>query len=510
MMKGWGSSQKLGDQKYVTMQSISGGKVAADMLPKAVYTEDTVNRVPEGGTYKSIRLTAHGISIGQMIRFVAGVNDGVELTVSSVTANEIFFEHKLSLAVTATDEFISLKYLTLTVDRSGNLQTSQGPLQFVKDSAVVQVIKDTANPANTTALPVEIVAVDGTEINITAGDINVQLSHTGANPDSTQLGDGTNILGITASNEALVKDADVLAELLLQKALLTSLDGKDFSTSAKQDSAKVTADAILAKIIAAPSTEAKQDTAITALGAILTDLELKADLTETQPVSLASSPLPTGASTEATLAAVLAKIIAAPSTEAKQDTAITSIDAITAKLIVAPATEAKQDVLEATLEAILAKIIVAPATEAKQDTSILSIDAITAKLIVAPATEAKQDTIITELTAIKDDKVNLATLATVAPISIVGSNIPALGDATGLQIVASTADITRKIQTIEDIGEYLGLYSGAPSSLVLVCILPIAGGIVDVNIPIGTRLSIKHLKASVISSDTYFSANLIG
>lgn len=40
---------------------------------------------------------------------------------------------------------------------------------------------------------------------------------------------------------------------------------------------------------------------------ILAELQLKADLTETQPVSVASLPLPTGASTEATLALIKAK-----------------------------------------------------------------------------------------------------------------------------------------------------------------------------------------------------------
>jgi len=50
-----------------------------------------------------------------------------------------------------------------------------------------------------------------------------------------------------------------------------------------------------------PATEDKQDS-------LLTELQLKADLTETQPVSVASLPLPTGAATEA-----------------KQDTAITQL-----------------------------------------------------------------------------------------------------------------------------------------------------------------------------------------
>lgn len=38
------------------------------------------------------------------------------------------------------------------------------------------------------------------------------------------------------------------------------------------------------------------------------------------PVSLTDTPLPTDASTETTVAAILAKLIAAPATEAKQDT----------------------------------------------------------------------------------------------------------------------------------------------------------------------------------------------
>lgn len=62
------------------------------------------------------------------------------------------------------------------------------------------------------------------------------------------------------------------------------------------------------------------------LANLLTELQLKADLTETQPVSVITLPLPLGASTEVTLAAVLAKIIAAPSTEAKQDAEIVKLN----------------------------------------------------------------------------------------------------------------------------------------------------------------------------------------
>lgn len=154
---------------------------------------------------------------------------------------------------------------------------------------------------------------------------------------------------------------------------VTIADGDDVTQGAVADAAvaagaagtnsaklrRISADlsALLTKVIAAPSTEAKQDAMIALLTAIagslagtiavsggLTDAELRASPV---PVSATALPLPTGASTEATLAAVLAKIIAAPATEAKQDTGNTALANILAKIIAAPATEAKQDALNA-------------------------------------------------------------------------------------------------------------------------------------------------------------------
>lgn len=67
------------------------------------------------------------------------------------------------------------------------------------------------------------------------------------------------------------------------------------------------------------------------------------------------------------LVAILAKIISAPATEAKQDTLIGHVDGVEAALT---ALLAKDFATQTTLAAILAKIIAAPATEAKQDTAI--------------------------------------------------------------------------------------------------------------------------------------------
>lgn len=71
--------------------------------------------------------------------------------------------------------------------------------------------------------------------------------------------------------------AATAANQLLEIAELEALNLVDFATEAKQDT-QITRLNLLA-------TEAKQDTQITSLASLLTELQLKADLTETQPVS---------------------------------------------------------------------------------------------------------------------------------------------------------------------------------------------------------------------------------
>ncbi len=122
---------------------------------------------------------------------------------------------------------------------------------------------------------------------------------------------------------------DVNTELDAQSTTLTSIDGKDFATQTTLAAldAKVTAvdttdkstatkqdaqTALLTTIDADTSTLAATDFATqTTSAAILAELALKADLTETQPVSAASLPLPAGAAVES-----------------KQDSAITELQSL--------------------------------------------------------------------------------------------------------------------------------------------------------------------------------------
>jgi|GEM_PF-1031637 len=145
--------------------------------------------------------------------------------------------------------------------------------------------------------------------NPTADDYEAILGRNGASRVELYGPDGNPIS--TSSGKLAVRATEI-------ESLLNDIKGKDFAT-------QTTLEAILAKLIATPATEAKQDTLISHVDGM-----------------------------ESALASILAKLIDAPATEAKQDTLISHVDgvesalaSILAKLIDAPATEAKQDALAA-------------------------------------------------------------------------------------------------------------------------------------------------------------------
>lgn len=270
----------------------------------------------------------------------------------------------------------------------GNTKPLPSGLFILKDGVYLPVAKDTGVPANTNPVPVELVGAAG-PINITAGDIGVQLTDLGVNFDRTRIGNGTNQWDMNASGEGLVHDADALAELRVISAV-------DFAT------------------------EAKQDTQITALGSLLTELQLKADLTETQPVSVQSSALPTGAATEVTLATV-----------AKEATLNSLLTAFNAEDF---ATAVNQNTMIGHLANIAAEDF---ATSAKQDTMIASLASIASEDF---ATETTLAAMSAKLPASLGKKADTASLSvTLANNEVVSTQERALacGTVTDLTIAGS-------------------------------------------------------------------------
>ena len=231
MSKGFATQSKRSIQNFATIQDVDSGKKALDVIQHGFYVIPSTSFTIASFDEFSIEVVAHDARITDQLR----INTITYIIIEIVDVDNLVLSEKVQYASIGDDVEI-LRPTSQVMAEDGSFITSTGPIQFIQDTVSVKVTQDTADPTNNIGLPVELVGASG-DINITAGDINVQTSHTEANPDSVQLGDGTTLLGITLANEAKVSDASSLAEL----------------------------QAILAKIIVLPATEAKQDDIISAI-----------------------------------------------------------------------------------------------------------------------------------------------------------------------------------------------------------------------------------------------------
>lgn len=78
-----------------------------------------------------------------------------------------------------------------------------------------------------------------------------------------------------------------------------------------------------------------------------------------------------------------------------------------------------------------------------------------------------------------------------------------------VQLIAATSGVIKRVQTIEDVGEFMALYLDAARTQ-LICILPLAGGTIDVSIALGVAVYIGALRDVDIVADTLFNAHFLG
>ena len=187
--------------------------------------------VEAGSTDSLIVITGHTAVKGDLIRITSSANGISEL---EMFVNEIVDANSFKLAGVVSADFaagdtidiyraISPKF---EPDGSMSATLTPSPIRINVDTGggptSTEVLDDQATPANTVPIPVRLYGTSS-NINITADELNVQLSHTGGTPDSIQVGNGTNLMAVNASLEAQVRDDDA-------NTTLTSIDGKDFAT----------------------------------------------------------------------------------------------------------------------------------------------------------------------------------------------------------------------------------------------------------------------------------------
>ncbi len=350
---------------YATVQDVVGERSGIDMVQhgKSKVLSDLI--IEAGSVGRKIKSTSHGMKKGWIMQPTSGVSTGEEIAVLLIVdVDHFIISAPFDMAI--GDTFDVYRHITANYNADGDLNvqvTSAGvveynedgvqtkvfrdttdpllnknlpvqddsvkasideqTLKFIKDGLVVEV-SDNSNPSNVAAIPVKIMASDGTNVTINAGDINVRISSEGANFDSTRVGDGTGkYVEITSDNEAKVNDekngikldtiatavddlaTSGLATEAKQDAVISALTG--ISTEAKQDAAI----AILSDL----STEAKQDLILTALGLQATSAKQDtlitgvsglptsglATNTKLEELKTAIAAISTGLATEATL-----------------------------------------------------------------------------------------------------------------------------------------------------------------------------------------------------------------
>lgn len=241
--------------QHLSVQEVSGRRGAADTVIHGTTIVSSAHAIEAGSVKKKIVSTAHGAKRGWVMRPSTGNSSSEEIIITEIIdANTFAIAYEADLAI--ADTFDILKFITPNYTGTGDLNvvvSGSGPTMFVLDGVdtnveedtvvpanntplpskmfieidgiTYPVKKDTGTPANTVSVPVEITGASG-PINITAGDINVQLTDLGANFDRTRIGDGTNQWNMNGSNEGLVHDSDNLVQTSATALSVASIDTK--------------------------------------------------------------------------------------------------------------------------------------------------------------------------------------------------------------------------------------------------------------------------------------------
>ena len=321
--KGYSTQEKDDRLKseFVTIQPIGPKKfgldVSVSMYHQLVNDGDLIDAVPleENGDVVSLTINGHGANKGDIVYFKTGnqANRQIKIwdvpDVNTIVLAETIVSSEPLPAI--GDEIDILAPIMPRTNAEGDIYVTSGGTKFIKDGSEVLVTEDTVTPANNLPLPVKLTGLDG-DVVINSPNLNlaVQLDHDSANPDSVQIGDGTEIVQINASGEMQTSDDAARTSL---GNLLTELQAKADLTETQPVSAAT---------LPLPTGAATETT----LGNLLTELQAKADLSETQPVSAASLPLPTGAATETTLGNLLTELQAKADLSETQPVSATNLD----------------------------------------------------------------------------------------------------------------------------------------------------------------------------------------
>lgn len=462
MNKGYSSSRKANGSEvaFPTVEPIREEQHGLSVLAHVFTREVGLDAAEAGSGVGLIVATGHAALKGDVIRMTSGASAEKESKVVRVEADNIYLADEV--AVSDTDAFQILRHKYAVVDDDGNLQVAvaPSPIFYERDGLDQVVVEDTGTPASNRPLPVKVFDFAGAEVDFAT--------------EAKQDTGNASLAAIEAIDFALeATQADI-------KTAVEAIAAEDFATEATLSDVKAAVESIAAEDFATQTT----------LAALLTELQLKADLTETQPISAASLPLPTGASTEATLAALLAEL------ELKANLTDT-------QPVSGPLTDTQ---LRASAVPVSAAALPLPSGAATEAT----LAAASGKL---PATLGQK-------TKANSLAVVLASDSDVLSVSNPGNGYAdsarkASGSVTSgawVELIASTAAAAKGLCLFDSSGVSLELGIGAAASETRKLIVPPGGlnGFIPLAIPAGSRVSVRALGTTADYTSSELLLTLLG
>lgn len=289
---GYSNQKKLGTSQFKTIHSVGSDKYGQSVASKALYEKTAVAVITVTevvGTsgqveFLNVQYAAHLALPLDVIRITSGNFLNSEFDIISIVDSTNFRILPILKASDITGaNAVIMSWVTNKANSDGSqiVAIAPAPIQFVKDTLPVNVSKDTAVPANSVPLPTEnliaqasLSSIDGKFTTLNAKDFATSAKQDTGNSSLSSI-DGK----FTTLN---AKDFATSAKQDTGNSSLSSIDGKfttlnakDFATSAKQDTGNTSLSSIDGKFTTLNAkdfaTAAKQDTGNTSLSGIGTN-----------------------------------------------------------------------------------------------------------------------------------------------------------------------------------------------------------------------------------------------
>ncbi len=133
-MKGYTSQQKKSNQEYTTIQPIGAGKYGLDTIQRA-YFELGTDTVEAGSTDVIIKATAHGLRMGDAIRFSIGTTfEYMEVSIIEIIdADNFRIGHRLDSVPITGEGFIALRAISQKLNASGSFTVTAALVTFIDE-----------------------------------------------------------------------------------------------------------------------------------------------------------------------------------------------------------------------------------------------------------------------------------------------------------------------------------------------------------------------------------------